>query len=211
MRSASEIPGGIDSAYWVGDILARDGDLAVEWLVLNQSVQYSPHTSTSKVAEETAGALDFERRASVIKRLASGKEVWPSAKVIALLVGDDTELYRKLLESSELRDQHLDPLHRELDDTWRRLASVALDAGYSEQAVTQATIGNYWFWSVSESAMWERRRSGFAAVMDDADYRIVTIGREGAKEMNERKQVAMRREEVEAVEGREVVRRRRLR
>lgn len=211
LRSASEIPGGIDSAYWVGDILARDGDLAVEWLVLNQSVQYSPHTSTSKVAEETAGALDFERRASVIKRLASGKEVWPSAKVIALLVGDDTELYRKLLESSELRDQHLDPLHRELDDTWRRLASVALDAGYSEQAVTQATIGNYWFWSVSESAMWERRRSGFAAVMDDADYRIVTIGREGAKEMNERKQVAMRREEVEAVEGREVVRRRRLR
>ena len=211
LRSAAEIAGGMDSAYWVGDILAKDGDLAAEWLVLNQSVRYSPYTSTSKVAEETAGALDFDRRAKVIQRLASAKEVWPSGKVMALLVGGDTDLYRVLLDSSELREHHLAPLHRELDDTWRRLASVALDAGYSEQAVTQATIGSYWFWSGSESAMWERRRAGFSAVMDDADSRIVRIGCEGAKEMNERKQAAMRREEVEAVEGREVLRRRRLR
>ncbi|MDE0222856.1 MAG: helix-turn-helix domain-containing protein [Spirochaetaceae bacterium] len=211
LRSAAEIPGGMDSAYWVGDILAKDADLAADWLVLNQSVRYSPHTSTSKVAEETAGALDSDRRAKVIQRLASAKEAWPSGKVMAVLVGGDMGLYRVILDSSELREHHLEPLHRELDDTWRRLASVALDAGYSEQAVIQATIGSYWFWSGSESAMWERRRAGFAAVMDDADSRIVRIGCEGAKEMNERKQAAMRREEVEAVEGREVVRRRRRR
>ncbi len=211
LRSAFEIPGGMDSAYWVGDILARDGDLAVEWLMLNQSVRYSPHTSTSKVGEKTAGALDVERRGRVIQRLAGSDEVAPTQKVIQLLVGEEMELYRQLLDSDGLTAQHLDPLQRELDGTWRQLAAMALDRGYTEQNVTQATIGHVWSWRGSESQMWERRRAAFEAVMDDADCRIVGIGQEGVKEMNERKEAAMRREEAEAVEGREVVRRRRRR
>ncbi len=208
LRSALEIPGGIDSAHRVEEILTKDGDLAVEWLVCNLSVRYSPHISTWRVAERVASALDVERRAKVLERLANSDEASPTERVIRHLIGEEMELYGQLLDCSSLADHHLDPLCRNLDDTWRRMALLARGQGYGEREITQATIGHHWSWTGSESEMWERRRAAFEAVMDDVDCRVVRIGQEGVNEMSERKQTAMRREEEAAVEGPEAMRRR---
>jgi hypothetical protein len=91
------------------------------------------------------------------------------------------------------------------------MAAMALDSGYTEQNVREATIGHFWSWNGSESEMWERRRTAFEEVMGDSDSRISRIGHEGVEEMNKRKQAAMRREETMAVEGHAVARRRRRR
>ena len=122
-------------------------------------------------------------------------------EVIKLLVGGDLDLYRQLVDSEPLKEHHLDPLEGRLDATWREIALVALDRGYSVQDVLHATLGRIRSWVGPASEMWAGERRGFEALLNDANERIAAVGRAGIEYTSMREQEAIDRETAEAVEG----------
>ena len=215
LRSATEGAEGRSGDYEIGIILSEDSDLAVDWLVSGLTgAEHSGYCRAGKLVKTVARSLSVEHRKNVLERLADADDIYVVLGVIQLLVGDDLDLYHRLLNSETLKRHHLDPLDRasnwwkselpaqSLDGTWRRIALAALDHGYSTQEILDATNGLVWSWSGAESEMWARRRRGFEALLNDPDDRIVRIGRAGVEFTTKSKRYAIQRETEEAVEGR---------
>ena len=194
--------GGQSNGYWLGEILSKDTDLAVEWLVSNLTGGCSPSRWTTwKLAKTVAASLGVNARKTVLTHLAAAGVATPVPDVIQHLVSDDLHLYRQLLNTGALDAYHLEPLSGGPGDGWRRMALAALDWGYSTQHILDATIDRSWSWSGSESEMWEGRLQGFRSLVNDQDHRIAEIGRTGIEYMSARKRAAIDRETDEAVRG----------
>lgn len=194
LRSAREWGrSGQSTDYWLGEILSEDIDLAVDWLVSTMTDDSHSQWMTSDVAKTAAKSLGQVQRQHVLTRLDAAGAVYAVPEVIKLLVHGDLGLYRQLLDSTSLKDHHLDPLEGSLDTTWRRLTLEALDRGYSATDILHATTG---------SAMWALERGGFEALLNDADARIAAVGREGVEYTSAREHEATLRERTQAVEGR---------
>ncbi len=216
LRSAPGGAAGHTGDYWLGVILSADSDLAVDWLVSGLTdAEHSGYCRAWDLVKTVARSLGVEHRKNVLERLAAADEICAMFGVIQFLVGDDIDLYHRLLNSKTLKRHHLDPLDRAsnrwkseplaqpLDASWRSMALAALDHGYSTQEVLVATDGRVRTWSGAESEMWARQRRGFEALLNDPDDRIARIGRCGVEYMTEREENATLREVEEAVEGRQ--------
>ena len=183
-------------------MLCEDSDLAVDWLVLNLTDDSCSRWMTNHLAKTAAKSLGRVQRRDVLTRLDAAGAAYAVPEVIKLLVHGDLNLYRQLLDSTPLKDHHLDPLEGSLDATWRRLALAALDRGYSVTEILHATTGLVRTWSGSESAMWVAERGVFEALLNDSDVRIAEVGRAGVDYASARERQAALRETTEAVEGR---------
>ena len=224
LRSALEGAEGSCGNHWLGEILSKDGDLAVDWLVSNLSgAKHSMRLRVRDLHKSVARSLGLEQRREVLARLAAADEIRSLYGVIKHLVGGELDLYRQILGYGTLKKHHLDPLDRApngweletpqerdvdplvapLDGAWRRMALAALDHGYSTQDVLNATIGRRSSWSGAESKMWARRRRGFEVLLRDPDDRIAGIGKSGVEYTKERERSAIDREKQVAVEGRQ--------
>ena len=201
-RSAWGGVSGRSNGHWIGEILSKDSDLAADWLVSNLTAADSPsHWMTHDSAKTAAKSLGHEQRQNVLARLGTTDAVIAMPEVIKLLVGGDLDLYRQLVDSEPLKEHHLDPLEGRLDGTWREIALVALDRGYSVQDVLHATLGRIRSWVGPASEMWAGERRGFEALLNDANERIAAVGRAGIEYTSMREQEATVRETAEAVEG----------
>ena len=157
---------------------------------------------TSDVAKTATKSLGQVQRQDVLTRLDAAGAVYAVPEVIKLLVHGDLGLYRQLLDSTTLKDHHLDPLEGSPDATWRRLAVAALDRGYSVPDILDATTGGIRTWSGPTSAMWAAERRELEALLNDSDVRIAAVGRAGMEYASAREQEAALRETTAAVEGR---------
>ena len=120
--------------------------------------------------------------------------------LVGSLVGEDVDLYQELL-ASDLAKYHLAPLAGKPCEVWRKKALVALDRGYSIDAVTRATLGRSWSCSGPVSEMWAGWRQAFETLLGDTDPRIADIGRRGADEAGELERRALENELHEAIHG----------
>ena len=201
-RSAWGGVSGRSNGYRIGEILSKDSDLAADWLVLNLTAADSPsHWVTHDSAKTAAKSLGHEQRQNVLARLGTADAVIAMPEVIKLLVGGDLDLYRQLVDSEPLKEHHLDPLEGRLDATWREIALVALDRGYSVQDVLHATLGRIRSWVGPASEMWAGERRGFEALLNDANERIAEVGQAGIEYTSMREEEATVRETARAVEG----------
>ena len=203
LRSAWGEAKGRSNDYWVGEILSKDGNLAADWLKLNLT---APPESPSRwmthgLAKTAVKSLGHEQRQNVLTRLVGADAVSAMPEVIKLLVSGDLDLYRQLVDAESLEQHHLDPLEGGPDATWRPIALAALDCGYSVQDILDATIGRSRSWVGPASEMWAGERRAFEALLNDADDRIVAVGRAGVQYTSTREQDAIDRETAEAVEG----------
>ena len=188
------------NGHWLGDILSKDCDLAMDWLVANQTDPDSKSRWLSRdLAKTVVESLDREERKLVLARLDAADGIVGTSEVILLLIGGDIELYVQLIGSETLKKHHLDPLVRDPNDAWARLASTALRHGYTEQDILDATLIRGRAWWGSESEMWAGQRQAFAALLNDPDPRIAEIGLASVEYMTEREQDAIRRETQRSV------------
>ena len=202
LRSAREGLRGQSTDYWLGEILSEDSDLAVDWLVLNLTDDSRSRWMTDDLAKAATKSLGNVQRRHILTRLDAAGAVYAVPEVIKLLVHGDLRLYRQLLDSTTLKDHHLDPLEGSPDATWRRLAVAALDRGYSVPDILDATTGGIRTWSGPASAMWAAERRELEALLNDSDVRIAAVGRAGVEYASAREHEAALRERTAAVEGR---------
>ncbi len=187
--------------HLIGEILSQDRDLASDWLVSNLTTEFPNHWRTSDLAKTAAKSLGHEDRKSVLTRLCAADEVLAIPDVIKALTGGNLDLYRQLVDSEPMREYHLGPLEGDRDGPWRGMVLIALDRGYSVRDILYATLGQSRSWMGPASEMWAGERSGFEALLTDADSRIRAVGRAGTEYTIIREQEAVVRETAMAVEG----------
>ena len=196
-----EPSGSAHADYWIGEIMSADSRLAEEWLLLKFGQHGDLHFWTVEdVVTKIMPTLDAERRTRVLMGLRPDQ--WNEG-LVRLLVGDDDEIYGRLLGLKELAPLHLEPLTGKPDgNRWRSKALQALDRGMTCDEIAEATLGTSHGWSGSESEMWAGWRRSFEALLDDVDRRVARIGERGAEIVKEEELRALARERYQAVHGR---------
>jgi hypothetical protein len=118
-------------------ILASDPQLAFAWLQRRLSEPDLPAWVQENGAfARAARALGTAHRAQLLAGLQDSPI---TGDLVGYLVGNDPDLYRRLLARTELRAHHLRPLLGEPDEAWTELASAALEAGYAPEDVAEAS------------------------------------------------------------------------
>ena len=202
LRSAETRLHEID-CYWVGEILARDGELSVKWLIRFLD---SDESSFGYFAQETAkkaiGSLDAAQRINILTAIRPRQKFFFGApEIVHALVGSSAEVYDHLLRSEDLKHYHLSPLMGKPGPDWRSIAILALDHGYSCDDVVDANLGGGWTYDGDESEMWAALRLRYEQFEDDDDFRMVEIGQIGAQAVAKLETRAKEREREEAVYG----------
>lgn len=187
--------------YWLGKILSKNGRLAEEWLVSKFGRRDGDAGSwrVEGIAVKLVSVLDAAQRARVLAELRSDGH---AEKLVKGLVAADVDLYRELLGRRELAEHHLAPLAGKPDESWRRMALLALGTGHSVEDIVRATLGRSYFWTGPVSKMWADWRQAFEKLLDDADGRIGRIGERGAEIAGERERRELEIERYGDVHGR---------
>ena len=188
--------------YWIGEILSTDSHLAEGWLRLRFG--RNEHSLKFWMVEDAVtrivSTLDARQRKRVLMGLR--QDPW-NDDFVKLLVGEDSEIYRMVLDTDDLAPFHLAPLAGKPDDkAWRAKALLALEKEKTTEEIAQATLGRSHGWSGLESAMWAGWRRSFEALLNDGDPRIACIGQRGAEIAEKCERSAIERERFEAVHGR---------
>ena len=186
--------------YWIGEVMSADPLLAEEWLTLKFGPRGDLHFWTVEDAvTRIVTTMGAEGRTKVL--LGLRPDPWNEA-LVRLLVGDDHEMYGRLLDVRNLARLHLAPLTGKPDGHgWRAKALQALDRGRVPGEIAEATLGMSHEWAGSESRMWTAWRRSFEALLDDSDHRIVRIGKQGAETTKKYESQALERERASAVHG----------
>ena len=127
--------------YWLGAILSKDANLALDWLRAGFSADRSQHflRFTQRDLDASAvRALDSAQRARLLDELPPQSS---SESLLRQLVGDSPDLFERLLDRADLRRDQLAPLTGKPPDTeWNRLARLALEAGHSPREIAEESL-----------------------------------------------------------------------
>ena len=201
LRSAETRISSTDS-YWTGEILSKDGELAMEWLIrFLDSDQSSFAYYAEEAATKVVVTLNAAQRIEILTEIRPSDRFIGTPQVISALVGNDAEIYRHLLALEKLKYYHLSPLLGEPSGDWKEIAVLALDHGYSPQNMVEANLGGERSWAGHESLMWEELRRHYEELKADEDIRVSEIGEIGARILSKMEQRAKERERDEAVYG----------
>ena len=106
-----------------------------------------------------------------------------------------------LLRKEHLRDFHLAPLESPPIGNWCSKARLALDNGYSAQAIAESSYGHDIFWRVRTSKQCTEWISYFNELLSNVDVRIVEIGKIGKAFCEKQRDQALVKEKKEAIYG----------
>ena len=163
--------------YWLGVILASDADLALDWLRSRLKDSDLPsYFMKDSVFVRAVRALREEQKESLLKELAPARIL---RSLLPLLIGTNAESYRRLLAIGSLKDYHLDPLGGLPNADWRELALVALDAGYSPEAIALAAFRTSGAQRGSGIEYWQRWDQAFAVFEEHSRWDFREVVRHG--------------------------------
>ncbi len=204
-----DTPGSGDS-YWIGPAFSSHPGLRRRWLE-SQLLRYPAAWKRSRdVIALAANHLETEERLALLEQLA-GQAV--SSDLIAILIGDDEQAFRRLLRDPRWAREHLVPLGGSrvggrtgegswLTPGWIRKAREAVLSGYAVDRVVAALLDSPKSWWGEESEMWAECVRGFDALASDPDLILRSIGRFGVGLAIARRDEARTRERNDAVYGR---------
>ncbi len=185
--------------YWLGEIFAKDGDLACEWLIAQVSQDDAVISYTiNKIAKSTCSVLNRAQKIEIIRHVSAG---YGSGKLISRLVGSDTEVYEALLGMKTLSRFHLSPLEGPVEPGWIEKVQIALDEGITPEKIASAVLPGNWFWSGDLSNMWDKRTKELEELFDHPDNRIARIARLAAEDTRKFREQALKEEHTDNVYG----------
>lgn len=185
--------------YWLREIFLRDTALAYEWLIARIEAK---HLYTSKeLVQDVIEVLDFDAKLRVLDRLSLDPS-WADWDIVAALMASDLRLLQILLTRTHMSNLHLVALAGSPTGAWCNRAAIALDAGYTPNAIANATFGWWYEWEGDESVMWARRIRDFEALLSHGDSRMHSVANAGIQLARERLLQASTGERREKVYGR---------
>jgi hypothetical protein len=182
--------------------LKNNSAIAQDWLaILLQSNADFLSFDLREIVLGAISALSQQQRHELLKQIPPTHAV---ARLIHHIVAGNPALFRELLGLSQLAQCHLFPLSGHPTGTWAELAMLALETGYSEEQIIQATITpiDPMGWVGLESEMWKGWVSDFEMLTKNSDPRIVKLGQIGVGIFKERMQKSLEEERLESVYGR---------
>lgn len=193
---------GSNPAYWLGEILANDGDLAYAWL--KAEIETEPISGflflhrTDPAARAVQGMVPGQRREFVALENFGDS----CRSLVRLLVGTDSEAFKVLLARDSLESYHLAPLAGVPDAGWWDLAKIALQNGISPSDVAQSAFHlESDGWSGPESEYRGEWTAGFETVPPAAGPDLKEVSRIGIGIATDKVDAARRRERQEAMRG----------
>lgn len=183
----------------VAEILKGDHELSFSWLQARLAADLPDAWRASEALEAAAASLHPDQRAILIDELAP--DHGGTFTLVPVLVGDDPDLYQRLLARQELEIYHRYPLTGRIDDAWIRKAMVALDHGFREEEIAGAVHLRGETWTGSECSMWQSWAEEFDELAAHEDDRIRRVGTAGATASRSRAETAIQRERREDVHG----------
>lgn len=175
----------------LGHILSSDPDLAEGWLAAHVArgdfALFTPEGDRFDVAVRAIRALSAERRLRLIRSLEGDGD--GPATCVAILIGEDLEVFQALLDDPAASRFHRVPLRGRPVGAWGDKAKLLLRAGTpAEEIVRQAFLGEPWSDEAArhgDREDWVRAFEEVAAGKDPELREVAEFGARLAKEMNE--------------------------
>jgi hypothetical protein len=187
--------------HWLGEILAQDPNLALDWLRARLRDPDSPGYFLGGPYSLAVQALRPEQRAELLDELLP---VPILGSLLPRLVERNAELYQRLLVRHPLEDYHLAPLAGKPDDAWIALALLALDADKSPAQVAEAAVwgpGSHHLVTGAGVEYWEGWAQAFHSLEDHPSAEIREVGRQGRSVVEHDLQIARSRQEQIRLHG----------
>jgi hypothetical protein len=182
------------------EILQSDSELAFEWLKSHLAGEELNLFRNEESFNKILASLSRDQR-NILLMTIKDDGVYRSSNLIIGLIGDDIELYKRLLARSDLRDYHLAPLRGLSADALSQMAREAISY-YDLEKISQAVFGGSWFWHGKESAYWKSRLEKYMQWKSHPDELVRRIAGEIVKMVEWRLKDAIEREQHEEVYGR---------
>ncbi|HVT59876.1 MAG TPA: hypothetical protein VHR45_15930 [Thermoanaerobaculia bacterium] len=172
-----DAPDARENQYWLGVILAKDGDLALEWLRARLLDDDKPlYFMDDSPFARAVTALERPGKLRLLREL----DPHPIARsLVPRLIGGDLVLYETLLADDRLSDLHLEPLRARPEGDWIALAEAALSRGYDPRAVAGASLSSSHLHSGSGLEYWIGWDEAFAALEKHDNSGLGEVGQAG--------------------------------
>jgi hypothetical protein len=200
-----EVPSGVGLQFWLGIILAKDSELALDWLRARLRDEDLPGwMSDGGVFARALSSLNQEQRLALLDEL---QPVPILQKLLPWLVRRDPKVYQKLLALrplAEYQEYHLDPLAGAPDPSWVELAILALEAGYEARPIARATMfggGSIHSFTGAGVEHWSEWDQAFAALEEHPREDLREVARWGRRIAGDLLQGARKEERRLAVHG----------
>lgn len=200
------------SDYWLSEVFAKDSEIAYAWLLTNfGKVSWNDYSEDVQTVSSAIRSLNADNKLELLRIIKPDIHL---ANLVRIIVGDDIDIYRALLNNKALSPLHLEPLFGNPDnEIWITKAKEALTNGYPPEEIAIASLYGVYShaisWSGHESNMWQEWIYRFTYLQKDGDARIKKIGDEGIKFSEAHREQALKEEKFEEVYGLDDQRRRR--
>ena len=186
--------------YWLGEIFKAHPDLGCAFL--RKEILSDDHfwACNDHAVREALKSIAVDHRRQLMHELP--EKFW-SGETVAMLIGDSAELYRELLSTQRLEQNHLAPLRGAPNEgNWIAMAKTALDAGIAPKDVAAAPLRAMLGWTGNDSEMWKGWMEAFETIAADEDERIRQVATHGIAMAKAHRENALSEERAEETYGR---------
>ena len=193
--------------YWLREIFKVEADLGLRWF--NQRFvedSFNPSYEFRSRIREVFAEWSLEDRQNLLDIVPDG---YSYNDIIVETVGDNLELYERLLKKSNWPEEALlAPLHRSIDSAsaWVSFAKLAYEHGHTREAIVEHTlmaVGITASWVGKCSDVWKKRCYQFEALRDHEDEIIRALAGLGYRRSDEQYKKELDKERDEDVYGRD--------
>ncbi|MEP6670565.1 MAG: hypothetical protein ABJF10_15500 [Chthoniobacter sp.] len=188
-----------DHPYDLTQILAFDSSIAPAVMngILNSGVEMHGYLAGGLISHLVA-LLEKEERKALLHRCTH----LAYSPLPHLLVGNDEDLYRELLNIAELKRFYRNALIGDPNaGNWIALAKIALAAGHSPKDVSYAVNSGGFGWSGGLSNYFQEWVERFEKLRQNADPDIRRIADEGLKWSKAQRETERRSERLQEIHG----------
>jgi hypothetical protein len=187
--------------YWLSEIFKSESNLAFQWLKQNLYSQEFKSYLYDETVRTAIASLSIVERQELLVNLPKG---WHYYDVVTQLIGDEIELYSLLLKIDSLKEFHLTPLYKDINDVWQAQAKLAEANGYTVKEIVARTItpiGVVQTWTGRLSEQWKAWVEKFKALQANPDSVIRDIAIAGTEICQQEYEKELKREHTKDVYG----------
>ncbi len=189
-----------DDGYWIGQILASNNGMALQWLSSWFTSEERASYAEPEWLFDVYAVLSHEDKVNLLNRIPQDA-YWAGPAINTMVIGD-SKLAEHLFKCDHLKEHQLGVISAVPEEEVAATMLFAFAANYSVQDVADALIPSFWSWSGSESEMLKSWIKKFEKIGAHPNTQIQKSAQLAKKNIQERLEVTLAEEHRQAVFGR---------